>query len=289
MTPLVPALAGALIVAGFLGMALGLRRTPSKPTAARRQGALARRGHQVSPRTQRLLLAGVIAGVVIAALTGWAIAVVLVPAAVVGLPMLLATPASAARIDKLEAMEEWTRALSGVLTAGLGLEQALAATLRSTPEAIRPEVATLVARLRARWETDKALRAFADDLDDATGDLVASNLILAARRRGTGVASVLEALSESVAADVRARRAIEADRAGPRAVARYTTLITAVVLSVLALTGSFLEPFQSPLGQVILVALLGVYVAALIWMRRMTIGEPLPRFIGAAARSEVIA
>ena len=53
---------------------------------------------------------------------------------------------------------------------------------------------------------------FADDLDDATGDLVAANLILGARRRGGGVASVLESLAESVAADVQARRAIEADR-----------------------------------------------------------------------------
>ena len=69
---------------------------------------------------------------------------------------------------------------------------------------------------------------FADDLDDATGDLVAANLILGARRRGAGLASVLEGLAESVAADVRARREIEADRAKPRATARWVTLITVV-------------------------------------------------------------
>ena len=85
-------------------------------------------------------------------------------------------------------------------------EQALVSTLRSTPEPIRPEVARLVSRLRARWSTEDALRAFADDLDDATGDLIAANLILGARRRGAGLASVLEGLAESVAADVRARR-----------------------------------------------------------------------------------
>ena len=37
---------------------------------------------------------------------------------------------AAARIKRLEAMEEWTRSLSGVLTVGVGLEQALVATLR---------------------------------------------------------------------------------------------------------------------------------------------------------------
>src|SRR3546814_11541665 len=81
---------------------------------------------------------------------------------------------------------EWTRSLSGVLTVGIGLEQALVTTERSTPSAIRPEVQRLVARLRSRWNTEEAIRAFADELDDATGDLVAANLILAARRRGAG-------------------------------------------------------------------------------------------------------
>ena len=176
-------------------------------------------------------------------------------------------------------MEEWTRSLSGVLTVGVGLEQALVATLRSTPSPIAGEVSRLVARLRARWATEDALRAFADELDDATGDLVAANLILGARRRGAGLASVLEGLAESVAADVRARRQVEADRAKPRATARWVTLISASVLVVLAVSGTYVEPYRSPLGQLILVVLLAAYVATLIWMRRMAMGRPLPRFL----------
>src|SRR4029079_14138086 len=118
---------------------------------------------------------------------------------------------------------------------------------RSTPEEIRPEVTRLASRLRARWGTERALRAFADDLDDATGDLIAANLLLGARRRGAGVASVLEGLAESVAADVRARRQVEADRAKPRATARWVTLISAAVLVVLAVSGSYVAPYRSPL------------------------------------------
>ena len=176
-------------------------------------------------------------------------------------------------------MEEWTRSLSGVLTVGVGLEQALVATLRSTPAVIAPEVTRLVARLRARWATEDALRAFADELDDATGDLVAANLILGARRRGAGLASVLEGLAESVAADVRARRQVEADRAKPRATARWVTIISVGVLVILAISGTYVEPYQSPLGQIILVALLSAYVATLVWMKRMAIGRAMPRFL----------
>ena len=209
MTPLIPALAGALMVAGLIGVAVGLRPSPAPSPRPTRRARVRR--WQVSRRTQVLLLAGLLAGGVVALFTGWLVAVLVVPAAAAGLPVLLATPPRT-HLDRLEAMEEWTRSLAGVLTVGVGLEEALVATLRSTPGPIRPEVGQLVARLRARWSTEAALRGFADQLDDATGDLIAAQLILAARRRGPGLASVLNSLAESVAADVRTRRA---GRGGP--------------------------------------------------------------------------
>jgi Flp pilus assembly protein TadB len=271
---LVPALAGALLVGGLIALLVGLRPAPviDRPSRARRTMKLSR-------QTRILLLSGAAAGVVAFLVTGWVLALIAVPLAFVGLPVLLSSSSATARIKRLEAMEEWTRSLAGVLTVGVGLEQALVATLRSTPAAIAPEVTRLVARLRARWVTEDALRAFADELDDATGDLVAANLILGARRRGAGLASVLEGLAESVAADVRARRQVEADRAKPRATARSVTLISVGVLVILALSGTYVEPYQSPLGQVVLVALLAAYVATLVWMKRMAIGQTMPRFL----------
>ncbi|MCW2588305.1 MAG: hypothetical protein JWQ86_732 [Mycobacterium sp.] len=276
MIVLVPALAGALLIGGALALATGLRPSLVDARPPRRQ-----RLKPLPKQTQVLLLAGLIGGVGALLVTGWALALVVVPVSFVGLPTLLSSGSAGARIDRLEAMEEWTRSLSGVLTVGLGLEQALVATLRSTPAAIAPEVTRLVARLRARWATEDALRAFATELDDATGDLVAANLILAARRRGAGLANVLEGLAESVSADVRARRQVEADRAKPRATARWVTLISVSVLVVLAVSGSYVDPYRSPLGQIILVALLSAYVATLIWMKRMAIGRALPRFLTA--------
>ena len=277
MIALIPALAGALIVAGVIGLILGLRPAPvrEKRPATRRM----RRLGELDRTTRLLLLGGIAGGVVAWLVTGWVLAIVAVPVAAVGLPMLLSSGSAASRIARLEAMEEWTRSLSGVLTVGVGLEQALVATLRSTPAAVTPEVTRLVARLRARWGTEDALRAFADELDDSTGDLIAANLILGARRRGAGLASVLEGLAESVAADVRARRQVEADRAKPRATARWVTLISAGVLVILAVSGTYVAPYRSPLGQVILVGLLSAYVATLIWMKRMAMGRNLPRFL----------
>ncbi len=277
------ALSGAAIVAGIIALVAGLRPVPVRPRSApgSSQGSrVLRRLTRLSRRSQLLLGVGLALGVVVTALTGWVVALVVLPLAAVGLPVLLTAPPSGTSIAKLEALEEWTRALAGVLTVGVGLEQALTATLRSTPEAIKPEVTALVGRLRARVSTEQALRMFADDLDDATGDLVAANLILGARRRGQGLASVLQALAESVAEDVKGRRAVEADRAKPRATARWVTLITISVLVVLALTGNYIAPYGTPLGQLILSVLLAAYVALLLWMRSMAKGKPMSRFLG---------
>ncbi|GAB3769965.1 Flp pilus assembly protein TadB [Nocardioides ginsengisegetis] len=278
MIPLIPALAGALMVAGLIGLVAGLRPAPaveSAPTGSRSVTRL----RTTSRRTKLSLLVGFGLGLIAWLITGWPLAVLLTPVAAVGLPTLLTAPRAADRIERLEAMEEWTRALAGVLTVGVGLEQALVATLRSTPAPIAPEVGRLVARLRARWATEDALRAFADELDDPTGDLLAANLVLGARRRGAGLASVLEGLAESVSADVRARRQVEADREKPRATARWVTLISASVLVLLAVSGTYVEPYRSSFGQLTLVVLLSAYFATLVWMRRMAMGRPLPRFL----------
>lgn len=273
---LIAALSGGLIAGGLAVLIRELRGVD----VTEQQGRSHVRLPHLSRRTRILLATGVAVGIVGWLVSGWPLALVIAPAAMVGLPYLLSAPDAKERIERLEALEEWTRSLSGVLTVGIGLEQALITTLRSTPEPIADEVGLLVARLRARWATEDAIRAFADDLDDATGDLVAGNLILAARRRGAGLANVLDGLAESVAADVRARRQVEADRAKPRATARWVTIISTSVLIVLGLTGSYIEPYGSPLGQAILAMLLTAYVATLLWMRRMAEGRRLPRILG---------
>ena len=293
MNALLAALAAAAVLGGILLVAVGMRRVPEvefvtrpqSPRVARLRTALNGtlvEGPGVRRRRAQLALA-VGGGLLAFLITGLAQMVLAIPVAVVGLPKLLGTPASAADVDRLEALEEWTRNLAGVLAVGVSLEQAIQASLRSTPEPIRPQVETLVARLATRWQTDAALRAFANDLNDATGDLVAASLILSAKRRGAGLVSVLDGLAASVAEDVRTRRQIEADRAKPRSTARAVTFITLGVLALLALNRTYIQPYTSPGGQVLLAALLSAYVGALLWMRQMTAGKPTPRFLTATA------
>lgn len=282
MTPLLAALAVIAVLGGAGLLVVGLRPAPvdlARPAA--RAAALGSKPGRFSPRTRQLLLGGLAAGVLAWLVSGWFVAVLVLPVAAAGLPVLLAKNSAAASIARLEAMEEWTRSLAGVLGVGVGLEQAIMATLRSTPDAIRPEVATLIARLRARWSTASALRAFADDLDDATGDLIAASLLLAAGQQGNGLVSVLQGLASTVADDVRIRRAVEADRQGTRTTARAVTLITVGVLVTWTLfRRSYIAPYGTPIGQVVLLLLLSAYVGALLWLRQISVSPKLPRFIG---------
>lgn len=283
MSPLIPALASALVVGGLLGMIAGLR--PAMPPSQHRYRRQAiQRWRRIPLRSRQLALGGLVVGVVAFLATGWVLALLVPPLAAVGVPALLGPPPEAAKTERLEAMAEWTRNLAGVLVAGVGLEQALESTLRATPDPIRPEVTNLVGRLRGRSGTEEALRAFADDLDDATGDMVAAYLILGARRRGPGLAAVLTALAESVAEDVASRRQVEADRAKPRAALRLTIILSVSVLALFALSG-YLAPYGSPMGQLILAALLAVCLLALLWMRRMSTSPPMPRILSRAERT----
>lgn len=275
MTTVLAAAAGALTVAGILIAVVGLRRTePTAPKPKRRTRSTSGWWGQ-----WRWVLA-VAVGLAVWSATRWPVAGLIVTAAIVGLPYLLGSAKAAARaIDRVEAIEEWTRRLADVLATGVGLEHALTASAASCPPPLRTEVTALVARLTARWPTEQALRAFADDLNDAAGDFVVASLLLANRRRGPGPSGVLTAVAGSVADEVAARRKIEAERAKPRSTARLVTLITLGVAGVLMLNGHYLAPYGDGLGQLVLLVIAAAFTGCLLWIRALTLAPPTPRFL----------
>jgi Flp pilus assembly protein TadB len=247
---------------------------PERP--ARRRPARVRR---ISRHMWLLAAGGLVAGLLAWQVSGLPILVPLGPLAAVGLPWLLSDPTPVRQIARLEALEEWTRSLSGMLGSGQGLEHALLATVRSAPRPIAPEVQRLAGRIGSRHDTVGALRAFAEELDDTTADQVALQLITASRSRGGGLVALLDRVAESVAQQVRARRQVEAERAKSRASARWVTLISAIILGGLTLTGDFIAPYRTPIGQLLLVVLLAAYVGALLWMKRLAAGPRPVRLV----------
>ena len=235
---------------------------------------------RIPKQTKIMFALGTVAGLLAWLVSGWFGLFPIIPIAAVGVPYLLGASAAAEDIDRLNALEEWVRNLTGVLAAGSGLEQAIIATHRGMPEALRPEITSLITRLRGNVHIDEALLRFADDLDDSTGDYVVGALRQAARLRGSGLTAALKRLSESVAENVRNRRTSEAEREGPRTTARWVTVITVTLISGLFLFTSYMDPYKQPLFQPVLFLEFIGFGLVLGWMRRYTLPIKYPRFIG---------
>lgn len=257
-------------------------------------------------RRRRVLIA-VGVGVGAWAVTGWPAAALAVVTAGLWLPWLLGSAREVqARIEKLEALEGWCRRMADVLAGGgaVGLTQAI--TMTGDPrvhgsrtagqgggaraeEPIAEAVSVLARRLQDGGSSRDgsgdgrraALREFADAIDDRAGDTVAAALLLALGQQSGGIAPVLRQLADGVARDVRARRDIEAARAEDRQSIRLLLVIQTGLLAGLAAVPTFAAPYGTATGQVVMVLLLSATTALLVWMRRLALGRPAPRFFGA--------
>jgi len=242
----------------------------------------------IRPTPRRAVLA-VAVMVVIGVLTGWPVAALACGAAVVALPWLLGSNAIAnRRLDRLEALEVWCRGMADRLAGGgaTGLVQCIRESTRRAPEAIEVVVRALAQRLSSmEWGYTAALQAFADDVDDSTGDDVAAALMLALDRQGGGVADVLRRLAAQVAREVRSRDEVEAERAQPRQAMRVLMLMLAGLIVVSGFVPAIGSAYSTVTGQAVMAALLAFAGVMLVRMRTLSLGKPAPRFLTGGVRS----
>ncbi len=286
MSEVVAIAAGLLIIGGLLGILAGLRRWT--PPAARRHAEsagelwarLTRR--PPGPRGRRrdvILLLSLIIGCAVAMLTHWLIMIVLLPATAVGLPYLLVLP-KPRDVELLEALDRWVRSLAATLATGKSITDAIRISRRTAPPLIADEISLLVTRLNNRWETRDALMRFADSVDSPDADAVIAALILASSRGANGASITLNALADSIQAQLKGRRAIEVERSKPYVVVRQVTVISlSTLVLVFLLSPDFFAPYRTPLGQMLLSMLLISYIASLILMRRKAHQADRPRIL----------
>ncbi|MCF4120411.1 type II secretion system F family protein [Antribacter sp. KLBMP9083] len=291
MTTLIAIFSGLGLGLGLWFMVVGAQKSEPVPRPVRTEPPFAGlvrlvgldKGGPLYPQ-RRLLFVGAAVGAVAGIFTGWWSLALILPVLIVGLPSLFRTTTSSADVEKLTDLTAWVRSLIGVLSGGaVGLEQGIAATLHGAAPSIRPSLARLVARLEARQPIKPALYRWADEMDDYSADMIASALILESENRTGAVAQALRQLAESLSAQARARREIETERSTGRATVRWVTIVTLLVLAGTSMTG-YLRGYASPTGQVVAVALFVAYCGCLLWMRRISLGRPIPRFLPASER-----
>jgi tight adherence protein B len=277
--------AGLLIIGGLVGIGYGTQRQARLPS--RRSESIQEWWTRVTRRPagargrQRdlILLGSMIIGFVFTMLTGWLILIIVLPILAVGLPYLLILPKQR-DIELLEALDRWVRSLAATLATGKSITDAIRISGRTAPPLLADEISLLVTRLNNRWETRDALMRFADAIDSPDADGVVAALILAASRGANGASITLQALADSIQAQLKGRRAIEVERSKPYVVVRQVTVISlSTLMLVFLLSPEFFAPYRTPLGQALLSVLLISYLASLLLMRRKAHQPDRPRIL----------
>ena len=287
MTEVLPALlAGAAVGGGLLLLVLAWRGLPPREDAT---PSLWRRPLAAGALSTRLGAAlGV--GLSVLVLTRWPVAAVAV-GLLVAYWDRIAGGGGDERLGilRLEGLAVWTESLRDTIAGAVGLEQAIPSSVEATPAVLRPSLNLLVDRLRIREPLPDALLAFAEDLDDPSADTVVAALVLNARLRGPGLRDVLTALATSTREELDMRRRVEASR---RSVRRSVRLILAIVLSVSGamalLNDAYVSSYDGVVGQLVLLVVCLLFLAGLLWLRRLAKPSRVERILGVGRTDRVL-
>ena len=290
MQPLLIGLAVAAVLAGIILTAVGVTGTsrPAGPTSKlrRRLNRLwAGEGLSAAQRRARQIvtLTAVVATAAVWLLTAIPMAGIIGGLAVIGVPWLFTAGRAEQRaIANLEALEVWTRRLTDLVRTGLGLNQAIIVSTRDAPAAIAGDLRELEAQLRAGVPILITLDRFATALGDATSDEVIVALRLHATDRGQRLADILDKISDNIGREVMMRREVWASRADPRLTTRFMTGLAVIVFAFLFANPVYMRPYGTVLGQLVLAACTLVFVALLVWIRRLSSPQRVPRLLDTA-------
>jgi Flp pilus assembly protein TadB len=277
----------AVVIGGLTGGALFLAVVALYGLPAKRPGSGPSRLERF--RREFFSLRGgvaVVIGILILLATRWAAAGIGIGLLAYNWRSLSGANSERAAIARLEGLATWTESLRDTIAGAVGLEQAIPSSTRIATPAIREPLLRLVDRLHTRVPMADALRLFAADLGDASADLIIAALIINSRLRGPGLRDLLGALSRSVREELDMRRKVGAERRSTRRSVQIVIGVSVGMALVLALIDrSFLAPYSSPTGQVVLAGIAGLYGVGIAWLGRLARFESPQRMLGAGESS----
>ncbi|NUS11685.1 MAG: type II secretion system protein [Streptomyces sp.] len=279
LTVMYALLAGALAGGGVALLLAAIRGWAPKPVAPG-QAPADRAAEVMRFLSQRGSIAAV-AGIGVLALTRWAVLGIATALLVFTWDKLFGGAADErAAMKRVEALAGWTESLRDTIAGAVGLEQAIPASARAAAPALRGHLEALVDRLRARTPLPDALQHLADEINDASADIIIAALILNARLRGPGLRDVLGALAKSAREEVDMRQRVMAQRASTRRSVQIVVIVSVVVVMALAIFNrSFVKPYGTLVGQLVLLVVCGLFGAGFWWLRSLSKVETPARFL----------
>jgi Flp pilus assembly protein TadB len=270
---------GVAVGGGLALLLVAVRGLPVKPDHEK-QKAAQRASELIRFAGQRGSLAAIV-GLVVLLLTRWAVAGIAAGVLVFFWDRLFGGAGEErAAMRRVEALASWTESLRDTIAGAVGLEQAIPASARAAAPVLRPHLDALVDRLRARTPLPEALQQLADEIDDASADIIVAALILNARLRGPGLRQVLGALAKSAREEVDMRQRVMAQRASTRRSVQIVVAVSiAFVLGLSIFNRDFVEPYGTAVGQLVLACVCGLFALGFWWLRKLSTIETPERFL----------
>ncbi|MEV6007587.1 type II secretion system F family protein [Streptomyces sp. NPDC051976] len=272
-------LAGAGVGGGVALFIVAMRGWAPKPPVAGQTGT-DKASELIRFLSQRGSLAIVI-GLAVLALTRWVVLGLATAVLVFTWDRLFGGAAEErAAMKRVEALAGWTESLRDTIAGAVGLEQAIPASARAAAPALRVHLEGLVDRLRSRTPLPDALQHLADEINDASADIIIAALILNARLRGPGLREVLGALAKSAREEVDMRQRVMSQRASTRRSVQIVVVVSVVfVLGLAIFNRSYVQPFGTAVGQLVLAVVCLLFAAGFFWLRKLSTVETPDRFL----------
>jgi Flp pilus assembly protein TadB len=276
---LIGLLAGAVIGGGIALFVVAMRGWAPKPPVA--GGSSADRASELVRLLSQRATIALVAGIIVLALTRWIVLGVATAVLVFSWNKLFGGAAEERiAMRRVEALAGWTESLRDTIAGAVGLEQAIPASSRAAAPALRAHLEALVDRLRSRTPLPTALQILADEINDASADIIVAALILNARLRGPGLREVLGALAKSAREEVDMRQRVMAQRASTRRSVQIVIIVSVVfVLGLAIFNRGFVQPYGTALGQLVLGLVCALFAAGFWWLRKLSNIDTPDRFL----------
>lgn len=174
---------------------------------------------------------------------------------------------------RIEGIAKWLEDLRDTLRgSAIGAEEALEQVAMRPPDAIAEPLRTFAHRRRQGFRTEDALADLAEELAHPTADaaVAAIRLVIGGSTSAGRLYGTVSALSAAARDEVTARERIDRTRAVYQSSMKRLVIIGGLLIAYLRFVGGdLLAPYDTAVGQVVLLLPLGMWLGCVLWLRSL--------------------
>ena len=219
------------------------------------------------------IAAGLAGGFLVLLATRWLMLALLVGVLIVVWGRLLHDTRADDERRRIEGIAKWLEDLRDTLRgSAMGAEEALEQVAVRPPDAVAEPLRKFAQRRRQGFRTEDALADLAEDLAHPTADaaVAAIRLVIGGSASAGRLYGTVSALAAAARDEVTARERIDRTRAVYQSSMKRLVIIGGLLIAYLRFVGGdLLTPYDTAVGQVVLLLPLGMWIGCVLWLRSL--------------------